>query len=103
METAGQGVSQSLTYKVSSHLLVLLKPASVTELQERVDMIGARLEQNLQVRKRAERAVGRTSLGHIREGGRPWACPSGIQTSGGETTTRGNIHDTPSSQGAGLM
>lgn len=47
METAGQGVSQSLTYKVSSHLLVLLKPASVTELQERVDMIGARLEQNL--------------------------------------------------------
>jgi hypothetical protein len=41
------GAGGWLTYKVSSHLLILLKAAGITELQQGVHMIGACLEQNL--------------------------------------------------------
>lgn len=37
----------ALTHKVSGHLLILLEPASVAELQERVHVVGTCLQQYL--------------------------------------------------------
>lgn len=49
---AAPGLPTGLTYKVPGHLLVLLKAAGIAELQERIHVIGARLQQNLRGRAR---------------------------------------------------
>ena len=46
-ERQGGVPTRPLTYEVSGHLLILLKAASVAELQERVNVVRAGLEQNL--------------------------------------------------------
>lgn len=43
----GRVPGEALTYEVSGHLLVLLKATSIAELQKRVDVVWAGLEQNL--------------------------------------------------------
>lgn len=41
-------LTSALTYEVSGHLLILLHPAHVAELQEGVHMVWVHLEQQLQ-------------------------------------------------------
>lgn len=66
----GSRAGCGLTYEVACHLLVLLEPAGVTELQQGVDMVGAGLEQDLRGRGQLPVTAGRAILANT-QGTRP--------------------------------